>query len=195
MTTLKEVIRIAMRSQSAAEHFLHVLREGGKYRVDEKYPVLSSIIDGDAEAIANYLNSLLREQQDRETADRRKVMIDKIRIFLNCHGAPETDADALVKYIIQKTGVEDASKWSADQNRITIYYKWEACSFFDDGGGEEGYCKWSIAFAEENGDYDFENHRLNDCGRLGDNIKASFYCLDPFGLKGIYQISYETERR
>ncbi len=195
MATLNEVICIAMRAQSAAEYFLQVLREGGKYQIHEKHPILSSIIDGDAEEIANYLKDLLREQEDREAADRRKLLIEKIRVFLDRRAASGADADALVKYIIQQTGVEDVSKWFADQNRIAVYYEWESCSFFDDGGGEKGFRKCSVAFVEENGDYVFENHRLNSHSRLGFNEKATFYCLDPFGLKGIYQISYERERR
>ena len=196
MTTIKEVIRILHRDQSAENFFREILEKGGRYRIYQNRPFESAIVDGDVEEVAEYLNSLLIEKREREKEAKRKAIIDKIAVFIDCHSTQATDAKGFVDYVIQKAGiVMDDRNWFAQQNKISVYYEWASHSFFDDGGGEEGYRKWSITFVGNEGNYMLQNKKLNDLSEYRANTKDSFYCRDPFGLIGIYEICFEGERK
>ena len=118
--------------------------------------------------------------------------------FCNYHGSNPKDFIKLYDYIRQKTGIgfKSDAEWIADRDSIKLNYSWAAVSFFDDGGGEEGRISWSIVFADLEGNYPIQNEKLSDFSKywFTDQFCDSFYCQDPFGLKGIYTIHFEGKR-
>lgn len=148
--------------------------------------------------VAEYLDSLLKEEREREKAARKKAIINKISVFTECHGTEATDIGDLVDYAIRKTGLSYEDNWSAYRDSISVHDDWSNHSFFDDGGGDEGYKNWSIVFVEKEGDYLIQNEKLNDrsvyvLDAHGPTVEDSFYCKDPFGLKGIYRICFKGD--
>lgn len=194
MTTMKEVIRILRRDPSAESYLRLILEKGGKYRVYQRNSFESATVDGNAVEVAEYLNSLIKEEQEREKESRRKAIINKIAEFIDCHGTETTEAKELVDYVIQKTNLDYERYWSAQNDMITVYHKWAAHSFFDDGGGEEGYEKWTIVFMGKEGEFFIQNEKLNDRSTYDLTAKDTFYCSNPFGLNGVFRICFERHR-
>ena len=194
MTTMKEVIRVLGRNPSAEKHLRAILEKGGKYRVYQKGTFESTIVDGDAVEVAEYLNSLIKEEKEREEESRRKAIINKIAVFFDCHGTETTEAKEFVDYVIQKTHLGNEVYWSAQNDMVTVYHEWAAHSFFDDGGGEEGYEKWTMVFMGKEGEFFVQNEKLNDQSTYALTAKDKFYCRDPFGLNGVFRICFERHR-
>ena len=148
--------------------------------------------------VAEFLGSLLNKERDKEKAAEKKAIINKISVFKKCHGTAATDIGDLVDYAIRKTDIRYEDHWYADRDSISVHYYWSSHSFFDDGGGDEGYKDWSIVFVEKEGDYLIQNEKLNDrsvyvLDAHGPTVEDSFYCKDPFGLKGIYRICFKGD--
>ncbi len=132
----------------------------------------------------------------KETNQTRESFIEEMRHFLDCHGTNETKVDDLLDFAIQKTGLgfnHYGVEWMANQDSVKIKHEWAAHSFFDDGGGEIGREEWSINFVETEEDCRIQNEKLNDRERYSLEGHEAFYVRNPFGLAGVFEISYFRE--
>ncbi len=199
MTTMREIIRVLnIGTESSEPRFRKLLEQGGKYQIFDRGAHETATVDGDAAEVAEYLRSLIEEERKREEEIRRMAIIDKIAVFTDSHGTQDTDIRGLVEYAVRKTDCSYEKYWHAGPDGISIYDSWASHSFFDDGGGEEGYKQWSIHFVGKEGDHPIQNEKLNDLSTYeldphGPTVTDSFYCEDPFGLEGIFKISFEGD--
>lgn len=81
---------------------------------------------------------------------------------------------------------------------IRCYHSWESHSFFDDGVGTEGSVDRVFSYVGSEGNYPIRNDKLNDLSTYhvamyAKAVEDKFYCKDPFGLKGIYKISFRGD--
>lgn len=114
--------------------------------------------------------------------------------FINSHAKTEQSANQLVMFIRQKVTTNWEPKyWNVDHNRITYYEEWFACSFFDDGGEDEGKYSWSITKLEH---YN-KNSKVVDSSDLfkienlhKGTIDERFICKNPFGMNGFFEFRF-----
>ena len=142
------------------------------------------------------------KEQARIAAEQREknrqAFIVQMKDFLDSHGTEKTDVNGLLDYITKKTGAvfDRWATWAAQRDRIKCHYEWGGHSFFDDGGGFEGCLDWSITFLNSDSDYSIQNDKLNDLEHFkmprDRAVSDVFYCKDPFGLNGIYEIRFEA---
>ena len=140
----------------------------------------------------------LNQFMEQREAEKRDAFISKMKPFLERYGTKSTDVSKLLDYVQHKTGLGfnyGGVEWFAYHNGIRCLHEWSAHSFFDDGGGEEGLEDWSMLSVNSAGDGILQNEKLNDLNqysrRYGGQFKDSFFCENPFGLKGLFKISYE----
>lgn len=127
----------------------------------------------------------------------RDSFIEQMKPFLTAHGTPNTDVNGLLDYACQKGRVRfniHGCDWSTDQDTIKYRYEWYACNFFDDIE-DKGRYDWSFTFVAYTGIYLIQNEMLNDISHYDVRSNAPavddlFYCKDPFGLKGIYEVHF-----
>ena len=142
------------------------------------------------------LSKMGAETQPQNEMEARQAFAKQMETFLQCHGTSTTDVDKLLDYAAHKTNARFyryCGEWTAESDRIKYHFDWMACSFFDDGGGEEGHRDWSMSFIALDGDFPIQNEKLDDFSPYPDRVNDSFYCVNPFGLKGIYEIRFDGE--
>jgi len=116
-----------------------------------------------------------------------------ITSFCKEFGGTTRSAELLAQYILAKLedSVFKCGNWFVYDQKIEYEYEWGGHSFFDDGGGIEGIMQWSMT-AIESTDKQIENVRIQNmmCYPQHDNHEESFVCENPFGLFGLFEISY-----
>lgn len=126
-------------------------------------------------------------RRERYKIERKSEILKQIEPFLKEHAKNSHSGERILEYYEKKRGsITDNAVWTADKWRIISKEKWAAHSFFDDGGGREGYHIVEIAYIRHKGDYKIENEKLSDLKNNHSN--EHFYCENPFGLSGVYEI-------
>ena len=124
--------------------------------------------------------------------NKKEVVIKKVvKEFVEAHGGDENTLEELVQYIIEKVGrtPEYEKFWKHDENKITYFRVDEYCSFFDDGDVHRSEEYWSMSFIPGD-DHEADNEKLLDRSTFKKGTRDSFVVKDPFGLKGLFEISF-----
>ena len=130
----------------------------------------------------------------------RSEFIVKMRDFLDRYGDENTDVQALLDYASKKLDSDFCcnykKKWSADCKGLKFECKYnDLTADFFDSHYEKGDIEWSITFVGTRGEFHIENEKLSDYRRY-DSYRSFgatydlFYCQNPFGLKGIFEVRY-----
>ena len=152
----------------------------------------------DAEAAAR------KEQQEREEAIRRKKewenrrqkAIDQMGPFLKKHAEAPDCAECILAYVRQDRELDCEytypPKMDVTEDSVRISNGGGAHSFFDDGGGESWGSEWKIWLISATDVPEIENPSYNS-GSLPSVTSlgtAGQAFENPFGLSGIYRMSY-----
>lgn len=135
----------------------------------------------------------IEERKIRSLNELKEAMFP----YLKLHGGNRSILEDIVKYIYAKLGsdIYNQGKWYFSNEKIEYKYEWCACSFFDDGGYEEGLMNWTMRVYHGT-ESNFENHRLTDLSDYSRffSTDETFVCKDPFGLKGSFEFHYRYYR-
>lgn len=142
------------------------------------------------------------EQKKKEEAKRNikneQDLRENVSAFIQNYSKNEKSAEEIIKYILAKLGetiYDTQGNWYFYSDKIMYSYYSSCCSFFDDGGGRTEGLFWKLQFVEKT-EINIDNRKLDDLGKYkhykGD--KERFACNNPFGLSGLFEISYESYR-
>lgn len=143
------------------------------------------------------------EQKKKEEEAKRNIkneqdLRENVSAFIQNFSKNEKSAEEIIKYILAKLGeiiYDSQGNWYFYSDKIMYSYYSSCCSFFDDGGERTEGLFWKLQFVEKT-EINIDNRKLDDLGKYkhykGD--KERFACNNPFGLSGLFEISYESYR-